>query len=467
MDLDSNMASPEELLSMLQHGSAEQTPDLQDLVNAVQRMQSGKTDVCGNPEQVLIFPDPGFVVKTLNEHGSKVFINVCGSNKVGMPGGWSEGKVPPEVRQHLEAARDSTSLEEGQDTQVQEMLRFPLSLSAPRPETDHRGEACTVMDCVVHTDILEQAASYRPLKLFLTQLVLGWVQQKNGMQLDPKYKLPKMRYKGDAPHPQYVRQDASQRAQQGAPLVSEVLPESEGEDGPAFPLIAPGSRKGKGEGTRRAHRIPGRDSAAGNAAAQRSAAQPAAVQSTKGGETNAGGPAAGAGAGVMSGSSTAGTAGGAAGAAATVQEGSAHHRKASGGSPGARQTGRGDRGSKTRPLQHEVKYVGQPAEAVQVTVQLPPSVAELGPDLDPNSFAVDVAGRSVRVKLSEGQPLEVQLPFFVSAIGARAEVAAGGQQLQLWLPFRPFRDIYNQMQRHAPLKWGALGLNSSPLMELD
>ena len=30
---------------------------------------------------------------------------------------------------------------------------------------------------------------------------------QNGFQLDPHYKLPKMRYKGDVPEPQYVRWD--------------------------------------------------------------------------------------------------------------------------------------------------------------------------------------------------------------------------------------------------------------------
>lgn len=42
-----------------------------------------------------------------------------------------------------------------------------------------------------------QAAIFRPLKAFLIELALGWVGHKTGMTLDPKFKLPKMKYKGD------------------------------------------------------------------------------------------------------------------------------------------------------------------------------------------------------------------------------------------------------------------------------
>ena len=36
-----------------------------------------------------------FVVKTVDEAGRKVFINVCGSAKVPAPGGWKPGQVKP------------------------------------------------------------------------------------------------------------------------------------------------------------------------------------------------------------------------------------------------------------------------------------------------------------------------------------------------------------------------------------
>ena len=42
-----------------------------------------------------------------------------------------------------------------------------------------------------------QAGMFRPLKAFLIELALGWVGHKTSMALDPKFKLPKMKYKGE------------------------------------------------------------------------------------------------------------------------------------------------------------------------------------------------------------------------------------------------------------------------------
>lgn len=69
---------------------------------------------------------------------------------------------------------------------------------------------------------------YRPLKVYLISMAMGWVQQKKDVQLDPKYKLPKMRYKGnDGVTPQTMRMDTK-------PLVTEMrdVPED-----PEFPLL--------------------------------------------------------------------------------------------------------------------------------------------------------------------------------------------------------------------------------------
>ena len=36
-------------------------------------------------------------MKTQDETGRKVFINVCGSDRVAAPGNWSNGRVPQEA----------------------------------------------------------------------------------------------------------------------------------------------------------------------------------------------------------------------------------------------------------------------------------------------------------------------------------------------------------------------------------
>lgn len=60
--------------------------------------QAGAAPPLAADQSVEVFPEPGFVIKTANEQGQKVFINVCGSAKLPLPGGWAKGQVPPEVR---------------------------------------------------------------------------------------------------------------------------------------------------------------------------------------------------------------------------------------------------------------------------------------------------------------------------------------------------------------------------------
>ncbi len=136
-----------------------------------------------------IEPEPAFVIKTVDKKsGTKVFLNVCGSDKVPAPGDWSNGQMPADVQKALEDRDGDGSAE---------ALRFPLSAGQAKKEEDKKGEPCVAIDCILNADVLGQAAQFRPLKQFLIELAIGWVSHKASMDLDVKYKLPKMRYKGD------------------------------------------------------------------------------------------------------------------------------------------------------------------------------------------------------------------------------------------------------------------------------
>lgn len=50
-------------------------------------------------------------MKTHDESGRKVFINMCGHLKVAAPGNWAGGKIPEEVAAALENADNLTSAE--------------------------------------------------------------------------------------------------------------------------------------------------------------------------------------------------------------------------------------------------------------------------------------------------------------------------------------------------------------------
>ncbi len=45
------------------------------------------------------------------------------------------------------------------------------------------------------------------VQALLIEVATGWVANKLGGELDPRYKLPKMRYKGEVVAPQRIRAD--------------------------------------------------------------------------------------------------------------------------------------------------------------------------------------------------------------------------------------------------------------------
>ncbi|EIE23612.1 hypothetical protein COCSUDRAFT_41800 [Coccomyxa subellipsoidea C-169] len=191
--------------------------DMKDLLAKLQDVQK----LARNNKQagITITPEPGFVIKSVDEKGKKVFINVCGSPSVLAPGGWKNGQMSEEVRTALERAE----LEDPGET-----LRFPLSMGEMRLDQDHKGQACHVLDIVFNIDVLKQAETFRKLKIFLVELAMGWASQKHSVALDPNWKLPKMRYKGDKVQSQRLRLDRK-------PLVTDL---GDVLDEPSFPLVA-------------------------------------------------------------------------------------------------------------------------------------------------------------------------------------------------------------------------------------
>ena len=141
----------------------------------VSRRAAGPSALPADREE--IFPEPGFVVKTVDDTGRKVFINVCGHFKIQAPGSdWANGVVPEAVENAL------ANLDDPEATQH---LRFPLSVSDARNELDKKGAPCTVYDAVFNADGVKQAICSRRLKVFLVELVLQWIAQKYEKPLDP------------------------------------------------------------------------------------------------------------------------------------------------------------------------------------------------------------------------------------------------------------------------------------------
>ena len=159
-----------------------------------------------------ITPEAGFVVKSFDDNGRKIFINMCGSDRVPAPGNWEKGKIPEDVAKKLEQA----------ETSPDESLRFPLSLSDASYDLDKQGKQCTTFDCIFNQDVLQQAMANKRLKVFLIELALGWVQEKHHLILDSKYKLPRMKYKGKDIQAQNIRNDEEGEGS-GRPIIEEIV----------------------------------------------------------------------------------------------------------------------------------------------------------------------------------------------------------------------------------------------------
>lgn len=89
-----------------------------------------------------------------------------------------------------------------------------------------------------------------------------------------------------------------------------------------------------------------------------------------------------------------------------------------------------------------VEYLGRPVEHVLVTVSLPQTS---GSESLADATA-EVAGDHVHITMPQCKPLEVQLPFAVTAAGATATLSKDNNQLCLKLPYLPCKDFLQQVR---------------------
>lgn len=332
------------------------------------------------------------------------------SLQVPAPGGWQNGTMPETVLKALE------DLQHDQPQTDAEALRFPLSCSEVQADTDKQGQPCSTIDCIVHSDILTAAQQHRPLKAFLIELALGWVGNKHKMELNPKFKLPKMTYKGEQVRPQRVRMDKK-------PLVTDVTADTDEE--PSFPLL-PTKPAAKAAVSKAASQV------GVSAAAPAAAGQPK-VQANAVSNKQANGSAA----------PTA--------VAAAMSAGGALGITSSSGSS----------------WPHEVKCEGKPVSHMVVTVQLPKQSSSSS--WTAAGLKAEVSGQQLRIgpaPAAAAAGCVVQLPFAASGEGATAEVDPAGQ-LVFRLPYLPVQNWVEQLVSKAPHAFADLPLAHASYMELD
>eukprot|EP00240_Pyramimonas_obovata_P004325 CAMPEP_0118938580 /NCGR_PEP_ID=MMETSP1169-20130426/26410_1 /TAXON_ID=36882 /ORGANISM="Pyramimonas obovata, Strain CCMP722" /LENGTH=368 /DNA_ID=CAMNT_0006882555 /DNA_START=36 /DNA_END=1140 /DNA_ORIENTATION=- len=358
------------------------------------------------PEGEDIKPQPGFVVKTHDDTGRKVFINVCGDKKIPAPGNWKEGKVPDEVKNALE---ELAAQEEEGGGEAAEALRFPLSCGDLRNDFDKKNEPCSVVDVILNAEVVTQSMGLRRLKVFVVELAIAWVGQKHKLELDQKYKLPHLKYKGrDGPQSQRIRIDPKC-------LISEI---DEPEDNEvSFPLVTrpiPQTAKLPPEGLKAAAAAA---SATSTVPTPSSTISPTAPLSSTGKSEE------------------------------TVPK-----------------LGGFSFGSMQPKLHHKIFYEGTPASMVVIEVDVL-SRTKI------EDVQVAVAQETVEIEVAGCQALHIQLPFAVSTAesGAALELRSDTSEdvvLRLRLPYKPYEALVEEARAKAPHSFGALNLSNAAFMDL-
>jgi hypothetical protein len=123
---------------------------------------------------VTVQPTPGYVVKTEDmQSGQKIFINICCSDFVEKP---HEKSLP--------------------DKSDEMGIRVPLSVGTGEEDFDKQNNPCVTYDVVLNPNSIIAGEEDPNFKHMVVQLALGAIAQKYSLALNPKYRLPKMKYKG-------------------------------------------------------------------------------------------------------------------------------------------------------------------------------------------------------------------------------------------------------------------------------
>ncbi|XP_070543636.1 PIH1 domain-containing protein 1-like [Ptychodera flava] len=153
-----------------------------------------------DPEKVpmynTIVPEAGFCVKTKNDQGEKIFINICKTDRMPAPKEVSED----DLREIL--ASESSD------------YRIPMSIGEPHAEIDKGGKGCTAYDIVINSTFFEKIKEDMMFQAFFLTVCMEGLEDKYDMTLDKHYVILKNRkFLGTLPE-QNIRTKSKPRIQE-------------------------------------------------------------------------------------------------------------------------------------------------------------------------------------------------------------------------------------------------------------
>ncbi|CAE7404655.1 pih1d1 [Symbiodinium pilosum] len=92
--------------------------------------------------------------------------------------------------------------------------RVPLSIGVAVEDFDKKGEPCVTYDVVANPKVVEECSAEPAFREQVVQLCLAAVSQKYKLQLDQRFKLPKIKYKGTTVQLQRIRKKKESQIQE-------------------------------------------------------------------------------------------------------------------------------------------------------------------------------------------------------------------------------------------------------------
>jgi hypothetical protein len=156
----------------------------------------------------LIIPEPQFCFKTkARPCGTKVFVNVCSSDKVRSHCltaviHFSQSCAGLEQQPSQQVAKSSVKPSRNAQGCAGQQWELPLAGSnCKRVTTDKKGNTAWVWDITLHTETFVMLAKQPRLLNLIVESAIEHVESTNKLQLDRKFSRPKLKFKGTAENP--------------------------------------------------------------------------------------------------------------------------------------------------------------------------------------------------------------------------------------------------------------------------
>ena len=175
-----NKEFSDEYVNMMKQYYAKLMNNPVELQNQLNNLKNGIDPEGG----ITITPDKYCCIKTTDENGQKIFINLVSSDKVDAP-----------VEQHILEMNN------------QHGVRIPMSLSEKAEDHDVKGNPCEVYDAIFNPGVLKKTESEPMVLQFIMACIGGRLKErfKKTINVQNFIRLKNVTYKGKAVRPQRIR----------------------------------------------------------------------------------------------------------------------------------------------------------------------------------------------------------------------------------------------------------------------